>query len=42
MKRFANLPNTVNNVPVELHTKVKPIDDDDQAMITEKLTIIRS
>jgi len=42
MKRFANLPNVVNIGSVELHSKVTPMDDDDQMMITHKLTTVRS
>jgi hypothetical protein len=42
MKRFANLPNNLNNASVELHPRVTPIDDDDQIMITDKLTSIHS
>ena len=42
MKRFANLPNIVNIGSIELHPKVMPIDDDDQVMISHKLTDIRS
>ena len=42
MKRFANLPNVVNIGSVELHQKVTPIDDDDQAMITHKHTTLHA
>ena len=42
VKRFANLSNVVNIGSVELHPKVAPIDDDDQAMIAQKAIIVRS
>lgn len=42
MKRYANLPNVVNIGSVELHEKVTPIDDDDQAMITHKHTTLQT
>jgi len=42
MKRFANLPNIAHIGSVEIHPKVTPIDDDDQVMISHKLTNIRS
>jgi len=43
MKRFANLPNIVNIGSIELHPKVMPTDDDDdQVMLSHKLTAIRS
>ena len=42
MKRYANLPNITNIGSVELHSKIIPIDDDDQAMITHKVTSVRS
>lgn len=42
VQRYANLPNVVNIGSVELHPKVTPIDDDDQAMISHKLPSVRS
>lgn len=42
MKRYANLSNVVNIASVELHPKVTPIDDDDQAMINEKHTALQA
>ncbi len=42
MKRFAHLPNVVNSGSIELRPKITSIDDDDQVMITPKLSAIRS
>ena len=42
VKRFANLSNVVNIGSVELHAKVTPIDDEDQAMIAQKSAAVRS
>jgi hypothetical protein len=42
MKRFGNLSNVVTNGSGEHHLQIMSIDDDDDAMITHKLTTIQS
>ncbi len=42
MKRFANLPNVVHIGSVELSPKTASVDDEDHAMMAQKLTSVHS
>lgn len=42
VNRYGNLPNGTKEDTFKSHPKVKSIDDDDHAMITNELTTIRS
>ena len=42
VNRFANLSNVANISSIELHPKITPIDDEDQAMLSQKSTAVRS